>query len=117
MISTRSYDDRLATIGAVQDAGISLCSGGILGLGESDDDLSDAQLRRENLRRRASRFYFIDDVRKPTRAELEAAAHHGDGDGHGDGHEIGNGHNGDGNGHHSIEAGAATSGAIPSQTQ
>lgn len=38
VISTRSYDDRLGTIQAVRDAGISVCSGGILGLGESDRD-------------------------------------------------------------------------------
>ena len=85
---------------------------------EDDPDLSEGQLQRENLRRRATRFYFIDTLRKPTRAELEAAQHHGDGhDGHGeleDGHN-GNGHNGNGNGHHSIEAGATTSGSIPSQ--
>ena len=87
---------------------------------EADDDLSDGQLRRENLRRRASRFYFIDTLRKPTRAELEAATHHGDDhDAIGDGHN-GNGHNGhNGNGHHSIEAGtgAEGAGAVPSQTQ
>src|SRR3954447_16297521 len=65
---------------------------------ESDPDLSDGQLRRENLRRRATRFYFIDTLRKPTRAELEAAAHHGDGhDGHdGNGHAA-IGHDGNGN--------------------
>ncbi|CAL1696443.1 unnamed protein product [Somion occarium] len=38
VITTRSYDDRLDTISAVRDAGISVCSGGILGLGESDED-------------------------------------------------------------------------------
>ncbi|CUA72306.1 biotin synthetase [Rhizoctonia solani] len=38
VITTRSYDDRLATIEAVQDAGINVCSGGILGLGETDED-------------------------------------------------------------------------------
>ena len=38
VITTRSYDDRLSTIAAVRDAGISVCSGGILGLGESDKD-------------------------------------------------------------------------------
>lgn len=38
MITTRSYDDRLDTITAVREAGISVCSGGILGLGESDAD-------------------------------------------------------------------------------
>ncbi|KAK2462052.1 hypothetical protein APHAL10511_006515 [Amanita phalloides] len=38
VITTRSYDERLQTIEAVRDAGISVCSGGILGLGESDSD-------------------------------------------------------------------------------
>ncbi|KAI0735434.1 biotin synthase [Earliella scabrosa] len=38
VITTRSYDERLDTISAVRDAGISVCSGGILGLGESDKD-------------------------------------------------------------------------------
>lgn len=38
IISTRTYDDRLDTIGAVQRAGISLCCGGILGMGEDEDD-------------------------------------------------------------------------------
>ncbi|PPQ90412.1 hypothetical protein CVT25_014930 [Psilocybe cyanescens] len=38
VITTRSFDDRLDTITAVRDAGISVCSGGILGLGESDSD-------------------------------------------------------------------------------
>ncbi|KAG1755023.1 biotin synthase [Suillus paluster] len=38
VITSRSYDERLDTISAVRDAGISVCSGGILGLGESDED-------------------------------------------------------------------------------
>lgn len=38
VITTRSYDERLSTIEAVRDAGINVCSGGILGLGESDED-------------------------------------------------------------------------------
>lgn len=38
VISTRSYDDRLETIKNVQDAGIKACTGGILGLGETEDD-------------------------------------------------------------------------------
>ena len=38
VITTRSYDDRLDTISHVRDAGISVCSGGILGLGETDAD-------------------------------------------------------------------------------
>ncbi|KAI8139611.1 biotin synthase [Fennellomyces sp. T-0311] len=38
IISTRSYDERLETIGHAQDAGISVCSGGIIGLGEQEED-------------------------------------------------------------------------------
>jgi len=38
IISSRTFDDRLATGKRVQDAGISLCQGGICGLGETDDD-------------------------------------------------------------------------------
>jgi len=38
VITSRSYDDRLDTINAVREAGISVCSGGIIGLGESDED-------------------------------------------------------------------------------
>lgn len=38
IITTRTYDDRLNTLTHVRDAGISVCSGGIIGLGETDDD-------------------------------------------------------------------------------
>ncbi|KAH7104108.1 biotin synthase, BioB [Auriculariales sp. MPI-PUGE-AT-0066] len=38
VITTRSYDERLETIAAVRNAGISVCTGGILGLGETDED-------------------------------------------------------------------------------
>jgi biotin synthase len=38
IVSTHSYDDRLQTIRAVQEAGISVCCGGIIGLGESELD-------------------------------------------------------------------------------
>jgi len=38
VISTRSYDERLETIENVRQAGISVCSGGIIGLGESHED-------------------------------------------------------------------------------
>jgi len=36
--SSRTYEDRLDTIGKVRDAGISVCTGGIIGMGESDND-------------------------------------------------------------------------------
>lgn len=35
IITTRTYDDRLTTIKAVSEAGISVCCGGIIGMGES----------------------------------------------------------------------------------
>ncbi|KAG4442515.1 hypothetical protein IFR05_002015 [Cadophora sp. M221] len=38
VISTRSYDERLQTIQNVRDAGLNVCTGGILGLGEKPSD-------------------------------------------------------------------------------
>jgi len=38
IISTRSYDDRLRTLANVRRAVITVCSGGIIGMGESVDD-------------------------------------------------------------------------------
>jgi ubiquinol-cytochrome c reductase cytochrome b subunit len=72
------------------------------------DGMSAKEIKAEQRRRAASRFYFLHDIRKPTRAELEEAAHH-HGDGHGNGHGDGNGNghavDGNGNGHHTITAG------------
>ncbi|MCC7051457.1 MAG: biotin synthase BioB [Bacteroidia bacterium] len=38
IITTRTYDDRLKTINNVRKAGITVCSGGIIGMGESIED-------------------------------------------------------------------------------
>ena len=38
IISTRTYDDRLDTLENVRNADISVCSGGIIGMGESTED-------------------------------------------------------------------------------
>jgi biotin synthase len=38
IITTRTYDERLRTLAAVRKANITVCCGGIVGLGESDDD-------------------------------------------------------------------------------
>jgi len=38
IISTRTYDDRLNTLKHVREANISVCSGGIIGMGENDTD-------------------------------------------------------------------------------
>src|SRR5712692_2929520 len=38
IITTRSYQDRLDTLGHVRDAGIHVCCGGIVGMGEGSED-------------------------------------------------------------------------------
>jgi biotin synthase len=38
IITTRTYQDRLDTLGAVREAGINVCCGGIIGLGEAEAD-------------------------------------------------------------------------------
>jgi biotin synthase len=38
VITTRTYDDRLETLKHVQTAGIQVCCGGIVGMGETEDD-------------------------------------------------------------------------------
>ncbi len=38
VITTRTYQDRLDTLAAVRDAGINVCCGGILGMGEQAED-------------------------------------------------------------------------------
>ncbi len=41
IITTRTYQDRLDTIKNVRNAGITVCCGGIIGMGETDDDRID----------------------------------------------------------------------------
>lgn len=38
IITTRTFEDRLNTLNLVRESGIKVCSGGILGLGETNDD-------------------------------------------------------------------------------
>ena len=49
VITTRTYDDRLNTLDNVRKAGITVCSGGIIGLGEKDDDRIGMLLTLANL--------------------------------------------------------------------
>jgi biotin synthase len=51
IISTRTYDDRLRTLQSVQDAGIAVCCGGIIGMGESEDDRLKLLVELANLER------------------------------------------------------------------
>jgi len=49
IITTRTYQDRLDTLAHVRDAGINVCSGGILGMGESRDDRASLLQQLANL--------------------------------------------------------------------
>jgi biotin synthase len=49
IISTRSYQDRLDTLEAVRDAGINVCCGGIVGMGETQQDRAQMLVTLANL--------------------------------------------------------------------
>lgn len=49
IISTRSYDDRLKTLENVRKANVTVCSGGIIGMGESVEDRCKMLLTLSNL--------------------------------------------------------------------
>ena len=49
VITTRTYDDRLNTLARVRDAGIKVCCGGIVGLGEGAQDRSELLRTLANL--------------------------------------------------------------------
>lgn len=50
IITTRSYDDRLDTLDNVRNAGMKICSGGILGMGEEKNDRLAMLVELANLR-------------------------------------------------------------------
>jgi biotin synthase len=49
VITTRTYQDRLDTLARVRDAGINVCCGGIVGMGESEVDRSNLLIELANL--------------------------------------------------------------------
>jgi biotin synthase len=49
IIKTRTYDDRLRTLENVRKAGVTVCSGGIIGMGESIDDRAEMLRTLANL--------------------------------------------------------------------
>ncbi|NLS11466.1 biotin synthase BioB [Vibrio sp. SM6] len=49
IITTRTYQDRLDTLSHVRDAGMKVCSGGIIGMGESDNDRAGLLVELANL--------------------------------------------------------------------
>jgi biotin synthase len=48
--TTHTWDDRVRTIENVRSAGLSVCSGGIIGMGESDEDVIDLAYATRRLR-------------------------------------------------------------------
>jgi biotin synthase len=57
--TTHTYQDRLATLRAVREAGLEICSGGIIGMGEEDEDVVDLALRLGQLRAESVPVNFL----------------------------------------------------------
>ncbi len=57
--STHTYQERLDTLRAVREAGLEICSGGIVGMGEEDADVVELALRLAGLRVEALPVNFL----------------------------------------------------------
>ncbi|MDX1924864.1 MAG: biotin synthase BioB [Pirellulaceae bacterium] len=57
--STHTYQDRLQTLNNVREAGLELCSGGIIGLGESHRDLVSMAMDLRNLKTESIPINFL----------------------------------------------------------
>ena len=57
--TTHSYQDRVATLRAVRAAGLEICSGGIVGMGEEDVDVVDLAMRLAELQVEATPVNFL----------------------------------------------------------
>jgi biotin synthase len=57
--STHTYEERLQTLHAVRQAGLEICSGGIIGLGEEDADVVDLALELGDLAVEATPINFL----------------------------------------------------------
>jgi biotin synthase len=73
IITTRTYQDRLDTLGAVRDAGLKVCCGGIVGMGESGTDRASLLLTLANLPQHPESVPINQLVRVPG-TPLEGAA-------------------------------------------
>ena len=49
IITTRTYQDRLDTLARVREAGLNVCCGGIVGMGENDDDRAGLLIQLANM--------------------------------------------------------------------
>jgi biotin synthase len=60
--STHTYADRVATLAACRSAGLQLCSGGIMGMGESHDDLIDMAVELRALSVESIPLNFLNSI-------------------------------------------------------
>ena len=60
--STHTYADRVGTLQAVRDAGLELCSGGIIGMGERDIDVVRMALALRELEVESIPLNFLIDI-------------------------------------------------------
>jgi len=60
--STHTYADRVATLAACRAAGLELCSGGIMGMGETHDDLVDMALELRALEVESIPLNFLNAI-------------------------------------------------------
>jgi biotin synthase len=59
IVTTHDFDDRRQTVEHVKSAGLKTCSGGILGMGETDDDVIDLALSLRELEVRSVPVNFL----------------------------------------------------------
>ena len=64
IVTTHTYDDRLATVQNVKKVGVGTCSGGIIGMGESDDDIIDLALTLRSLDIESIPLNFLNSIPK-----------------------------------------------------
>ena len=60
--STHTYEDRVATLAACREAGLSLCSGGIIGMGEERDDVVSMALELRELKVESIPLNFLNSI-------------------------------------------------------
>jgi biotin synthase len=73
--STHSYQDRVETLKAVRAAGLSLCSGGIIGMGERDEDVVQMALALRDLGVESIPLNFLIDIEGTPLAGPHPATH------------------------------------------
>jgi biotin synthase len=74
--STHTYQDRLETLKAVRGAGLELCSGGIIGMGERDEDVVRMALALRELEVESIPLNFLIDIDGTPLAQQTVAKPH-----------------------------------------